>query len=79
MGKALNFNDLKNKVCIITGGGGIIGQAIAAALSFSGVKIAILDFDENAGKEAAANIKKETGNDTFSFLRFASHYIPSRH
>jgi len=49
----LNFNDLEGKVCIITGGGGVIGTAICKALAGVGVKIAILDLVvDNANKLA---------------------------
>ncbi len=45
----LTFQDLENKVCVITGGGGVIGTSIAKGLAASGVKTAILDLNyENA-------------------------------
>lgn len=40
-----NFNDLKDKVCVITGGAGIIGTAISRGLASTGAKTAILDRD----------------------------------
>lgn len=45
----LSFQDLENKVCVITGGGGVIGTSIAKGLAASGVKTVILDLNyENA-------------------------------
>jgi NAD(P)-dependent dehydrogenase (short-subunit alcohol dehydrogenase family) len=37
-----DFSDVKGKVCVITGGAGILGQAICEALAAHGVKTAIL-------------------------------------
>ncbi|MGD2036124.1 MAG: SDR family oxidoreductase [Bacteroidales bacterium] len=48
-----SFSDLKNKVCVITGGAGVIGQAICEALASKGVKLAILDVNDNAANKAA--------------------------
>jgi NAD(P)-dependent dehydrogenase (short-subunit alcohol dehydrogenase family) len=38
------LNDIKGKVCAITGGGGVIGTSFALGLAEAGAKIAILDF-----------------------------------
>lgn len=51
--------DLKDKVGIITGGSSGIGLAIARALGNAGVKIAVVNRTEAAGKEAAAGLCKE--------------------
>ncbi|MFA6401788.1 MAG: SDR family oxidoreductase [Salinivirgaceae bacterium] len=56
-----NFNDLEGKVCVITGGAGIIGSVLAKGLASVGVKVAILDRDEAKAIEVAASIEKETG------------------
>ena len=41
--------DLKNKVAVVTGGGGILCSSMAAALAECGAKVAILDLRlENA-------------------------------
>ena len=55
----ISFKDLNNKVCVITGGGGVIGQALAKGIASAGVKVAILDIAEDAAKKAAENIKDE--------------------
>jgi NAD(P)-dependent dehydrogenase (short-subunit alcohol dehydrogenase family) len=51
-----SFSDLNNKVCAITGGGGIIGTAICEALASAGVKIAILDRREEVAVKLAADL-----------------------
>jgi len=62
MGK-YSFQDLNGKVCVLTGGGGIIGAALAEGLAEVGIKVAILDFNkENAEKVAGAVRKKTNGN-----------------
>ena len=48
--------DLENKVGIVTGGSSGIGFAIARALGYAGVKIAIVNRHEASGSEAAANL-----------------------
>jgi len=40
-----DFNDLKDKVCVITGGAGVIGNALCEALLASGIKTAIVDLN----------------------------------
>jgi NAD(P)-dependent dehydrogenase (short-subunit alcohol dehydrogenase family) len=55
----LSFDDLKGKVCVITGGAGVIGTAIAKDLVKLGVKVAILDRNE----ENAHKVAKQLEND----------------
>jgi len=63
----LSFDDLSNKVCVLTGGAGIIGAAIARGLAQNGIKTAILDLNEQSAKELAASIEKETGTITRAY------------
>jgi NAD(P)-dependent dehydrogenase (short-subunit alcohol dehydrogenase family) len=51
-----SFSDLKGKVCVITGGGGVIGTAIAEALASAGVKVAILDRREDIATSLASEL-----------------------
>jgi NAD(P)-dependent dehydrogenase (short-subunit alcohol dehydrogenase family) len=45
----LDFSGLNGKVCVVTGGAGIIGIAMCEALAYSGIRVAIIDLDlENA-------------------------------
>lgn len=58
----LHFEDLKNKVCVLTGGGGAIGSSLGVYLSEMGVKLAILDLNGPRAKEVAEDITAKTGN-----------------
>jgi NAD(P)-dependent dehydrogenase (short-subunit alcohol dehydrogenase family) len=55
----LNFSDLKDKTCVITGGAGILGSSICNGLADAGVQIAILDLNLKAAEDAAGKIRKE--------------------
>lgn len=50
------LNDLKGKVCVITGGAGVLGSSMARGLASVGVVTAILDIDESAAKKTAGDI-----------------------
>lgn len=59
--RTYSLNDIKGKVCVITGGAGIIGTSLAMGLASAGARIAIVDFNVEKAKETAALIKAETG------------------
>ena len=59
--EALSFEHLKNKVCVITGGGGVLGTSMARGLASAGVIPVILDINEEAARSAASGISEETG------------------
>ncbi|RPH30549.1 MAG: SDR family oxidoreductase [Bacteroidales bacterium] len=63
----ISFDDLNNNVCVLTGGAGIIGAAIAKGLAQNGIRTAILDLNEQSAKELAASIEKETGTITRAY------------
>ena len=44
--KKISFDDLNGKVCVITGGAGVIGISIIKALASVGTKVAIVDINE---------------------------------
>ncbi len=56
-----SFDDLQGKVCVITGGGGVIGTALAKAIASTGVKIAILDLLPDAAGKTADEINEMPG------------------
>lgn len=56
------FQDLQNKVCVITGGGGVLGNSMARGLASAGVIPVILDINEEAARQTAREIETETGN-----------------
>lgn len=57
--KTYSFDDLKNKACVITGGGGVIGKALVKGIATTGAKIAILDLFKDLADKAAAEICAE--------------------
>lgn len=54
-----SFEDLKNKVCVLTGGGGVIGGVIAKGLASAGVRIAILDIKKEYADKVVNDVKKD--------------------
>ncbi|MBS3772087.1 MAG: SDR family oxidoreductase [Bacteroidales bacterium] len=65
--KQNNFSDLKDKVCVITGGAGIIGSALARGLASAGAKTAILEMDFDSAKELSAELKNEYQADSSAY------------
>ena len=59
--KKISFDDLSGKVCVITGGAGVIGVSIVKALASVGTKGAIVDLNEELAQQVAAEIAAETG------------------
>ncbi|MEN8200987.1 MAG: SDR family oxidoreductase [Bacteroidota bacterium] len=57
----LSFNDLKNKVCVITGGAGVLGSSMARGLASAGAIPVILDINQEAATQVAAEIATEFG------------------
>jgi len=64
----INFNDLKGKVCVITGGAGVIGAAMVKAMASVGVKIAIVDISPERSAQMAAEISAEFGCEVIGVL-----------
>lgn len=60
----ISFEDLKGKVCAITGGAGVIGKTLAEGYASVGMKIAVIDLDEKLAIPAAEDIKKNYKVDT---------------
>lgn len=61
-----NFENLKGKTCLITGGGGVLGKSMAEALASKGVNIVILDRDLESAQELADSLKQKFGNKTMA-------------
>ncbi len=59
----MNFKDLENKVCVITGGNGVLGQALVEALANAKVKTAIIARRKDVTEEIARKISKESGTE----------------
>lgn len=58
----ISFEDLNNKVCVITGGGGVIGKSLAIGLGSVGVKTALLGRNKENVEKVAAEVQKITGS-----------------
>jgi NAD(P)-dependent dehydrogenase (short-subunit alcohol dehydrogenase family) len=56
----ISFNDLKGKVCVITGGAGVLGTAMVKALASVDMKIAIADINKETADKVAAEIAAES-------------------
>ncbi|NOR74834.1 MAG: SDR family oxidoreductase [Draconibacterium sp.] len=59
--KPTSFNDLKGKVCVITGGAGVLGSTMVKAMASVGTKIAIADINKEVADKVAAEIAAESG------------------
>ena len=59
--KRISFDDLTNKICVITGGAGVLGTVIAKGLASVGAKIAIADLNKEMADKIASEIEKESG------------------
>lgn len=57
----INVIDLKGKVAVVTGAGGVICSVLAKALAAAGAKVALLDRTVEKAEEAAAEIRAEGG------------------
>lgn len=57
--------EFKDRVAIVTGGAMGIGQACAVKLAQAGARVAIADFDSEAGEKTAAEIRESGGDVIF--------------
>lgn len=53
--------DLKNKVAVVTGGGGVLCSTFAEAIAAAGAKVAVLDLNAEAAAAVADKINGEGG------------------
>ncbi|MBN2699174.1 MAG: SDR family oxidoreductase [Bacteroidales bacterium] len=61
------LSDLKGKVCVITGGGGVIGTAMARGIAEAGVIPVILDINEEAARKVADDIRADYNVKAFGY------------
>jgi NAD(P)-dependent dehydrogenase (short-subunit alcohol dehydrogenase family) len=61
-------SELKGKVCILTGGGGVLGRVIGLGLARAGVHIAVFDRDEQLALSAAKDLTEQTGTHCIGIL-----------
>ncbi len=55
------FDDIKDKVCVLTGGCGVFGSVFSKALINAGAKLAILDYKQGRCESCAQGIAKAAG------------------
>jgi NAD(P)-dependent dehydrogenase (short-subunit alcohol dehydrogenase family) len=63
-----DFSHLQGKVCVITGGAGVLGRSICEALVSAGIKTAILDIDLSAATELASDLSARSGTPCLGVL-----------
>src|SRR5437868_960629 len=56
---------LQDKVAVVTGGAGGIGQATAILFAEEGARVVIADINERAGAQVVSLIKEQGGDATF--------------
>ena len=61
------FKALKDKICVITGGGGVLGTSMAHGLASAGVITVILDINEEAAKKLASDISSQLGVKSYGY------------
>ncbi len=58
----ISFNDLNGKVCVITGGSGVLGSAMTKAIAMAGTKVAIIGTNKEKAERVAAEIAESTSS-----------------
>jgi len=59
----IDFSDLQNKTCVITGGTGVIGSAMCHGLASIGVKLAIIGRNKEKTDQLASEITRTYGTE----------------
>jgi len=54
-----SFEHLKDKTCVITGGGGVLGTSMAEVLAAVGMKIVIIDLNLEAAQKVASHVAEK--------------------
>lgn len=57
----VSFDDLKGKVCIVTGGCGVFGNIFAQTMLKAGAKVAIMDYKQGRCDECAQGLARKSG------------------
>lgn len=59
-----SMDDIKNKVCVVTGGSGIIGKALSFGLAEAGAKVAIIGTKKDKSESVAKEINEKFPSST---------------
>jgi len=54
-------SNIKNKVCVVTGGCGVFGNIFSSSLLKAGAKVAIIDYKKGRCEDCAQNLAKKSG------------------
>lgn len=57
----VSFDDIKGKVCVITGGCGVFGNIFAQTMLAAGAKVAIMDYKQGRCDDCAQGLAKKSG------------------
>ena len=57
----IKVDDLKDKIIVVTGAGGVLCSMMSKALASSGAKIALLDLHKESAQKVVDEIKKDNG------------------
>ena len=55
------YGDIQDKICVITGGSGVIGKGLALAMAKAGMRVVIVDYKEERCQKNAEELSKEAG------------------
>lgn len=55
----MDFQHLREKTCVITGGGGVLGTSMAEAIASVGMKVVILDLNREAAEKLAGHLTEK--------------------
>lgn len=61
----LSFSDVKGKVCVITGGCGVLGSYFTKALMEADAKVVLLDYKKERCEKFAEDLTAQTGKQVF--------------
>jgi len=61
------IESVKGKICVITGGGGVLGTSMARGLASAGVITVILDINEEAANKVTSEITSDYNVKSFAF------------
>ena len=69
----MNKSEFTNKVALVTGASGGIGEAIAISFAHNGAKVSVVDIDVENGKAVVERIKKDGGEAIFLEADVSDH------
>lgn len=69
----MNKSEFSNKVALVTGASGGIGEAVAMSFAHNGAKVAVVDIDVENGKAIVERIKKDGGEAIFLEADVSDH------